>query len=43
MNGRMGPGAVPASLPPDDSDAWYAPDIRTQDEIPPGVVATILE
>ena len=34
---------VPAPAPPDDSDAWYAPDVHRQDEIHPGVVATVRE
>ena len=33
--------SVPAPVPPDDPDAWYAPDIREQDEIYPGVVVTV--
>ncbi|GAB3690799.1 hypothetical protein GCM10028857_27550 [Salinarchaeum chitinilyticum] len=33
--------AVPAPVPPDDPDAWYAPDVREQTELCPGVVATI--
>ncbi|SFR36439.1 type II/IV secretion system ATPase subunit [Halogeometricum limi] len=33
--------AVPPPLPPDDGDAWYAPDVRAQYEIVPGVVATV--
>ncbi|AGN01327.1 type II secretion system protein [Salinarchaeum sp. Harcht-Bsk1] len=32
---------VPAPVPPDDPDAWYAPDVREQTELCPGVVATI--
>ncbi|MDS0280968.1 type II/IV secretion system ATPase subunit [Haloarcula onubensis] len=32
---------VPAPVPPDDPDAWYAPDVREQDEIHPGVVVTV--
>ncbi|QIB73277.1 type II/IV secretion system ATPase subunit [Halogeometricum borinquense] len=32
---------VPPPLPPDDGDAWYAPDVRAQYEVVPGVVATI--
>jgi type IV secretory pathway ATPase VirB11/archaellum biosynthesis ATPase len=32
---------VPAPIPPDDPDAWYAPDVREQDEVYPGVVVTI--
>ncbi|GAA0245226.1 type II/IV secretion system ATPase subunit [Haladaptatus pallidirubidus] len=37
------PEAVPPPIPPDDSDAWYAPDVRDQRELHPGVVATIRE
>ena len=37
------PAAVPAPVPPDDSAAWYAPDVRAQYEPAPGVVATIRE
>ncbi|WP_434803500.1 type II/IV secretion system ATPase subunit [Natranaeroarchaeum aerophilus] len=36
-------GAVPPPLSPDDSEAWYAPNVREQYEIHPGVVATIRE
>ena len=36
-------GVVPAPLPPDDPEAWYAPDVRAQYEVTPGVVATIRE
>ena len=36
-------GAVPAPLPPDDPEAWYAPDVRAQYEAAPGVVATVRE
>ncbi|WP_241692799.1 hypothetical protein [Haloarcula salina] len=32
---------VPEPLPPDDADAWYAPDVREQDEVYPGVVVTV--
>ncbi|QGA83703.1 Type II secretion system protein E [Halomicrobium sp. LC1Hm] len=35
--------AVPAPVTPDDPDAWYAPDVRDQDEIYPGVVVTVTE
>jgi type IV secretory pathway ATPase VirB11/archaellum biosynthesis ATPase len=35
--------AVPPPLPPDEPDAWYAPDVRSQYEVHPGVVATIRE
>jgi len=34
-------GAVPPPLPPDDPEAWYAPDVRAQTEVHPGVVVTI--
>ncbi|WP_135852010.1 type II/IV secretion system ATPase subunit [Halorussus salinus] len=36
-------GRVPSPKPPDDSDAWYAPEVRSQYELHPGVVATIEE
>jgi len=36
-------GAVPAPVPPDDPEAWYAPDVRAQYEAAPGVVATVCE
>ncbi|WP_324663303.1 type II/IV secretion system ATPase subunit [Haloarcula sediminis] len=32
---------VPAPVPPDDPDAWYAPDVREQSEVYPGVVVTV--
>lgn len=32
---------VPAPIPPDDAEAWYAPDVHEQDEIHPGVVVTV--
>ncbi|USZ69216.1 type II/IV secretion system ATPase subunit [Halorussus salilacus] len=32
---------VPPPIPPDDPEAWYAPDVRAQYELHPGVVATI--
>jgi type IV secretory pathway ATPase VirB11/archaellum biosynthesis ATPase len=35
--------AVPPPKPPDDPEAWYAPGVRTQYELHPGVVATITE
>ena len=35
--------AVPAPIPPDDPEAWYAPEVRAQYESAPGVVATIRE
>ncbi len=45
---RIGTGtdddaSVPAPIPPDDPEAWYAPDVRTQYESAPGVVATVRE
>ncbi|WP_459191969.1 type II/IV secretion system ATPase subunit [Halosimplex sp. J119] len=36
-------GAVAPPLPPDDPEAWYAPDVRSQREVAPGVVVTIRE
>ncbi|PSP77028.1 secretion system protein [Halobacteriales archaeon QS_1_68_20] len=36
-------GLVPPPLPPDDPEAWYAPDVRDQSEVHPGVVATIAD
>ena len=36
-------GHVPPPLPPDDPEAWYAPDVRAQYELHPGVVATVRE
>jgi type IV secretory pathway ATPase VirB11/archaellum biosynthesis ATPase len=38
---REGRPTVPAPTPPGDPEAWYAPDIREQDEIHPGVVVTV--
>jgi len=38
---RGSTGAVPPPLPPDDPEAWYAPDVRSQTEVHPGVVVTI--
>jgi type IV secretory pathway ATPase VirB11/archaellum biosynthesis ATPase len=37
------PTTVPAPAPPDDPDAWYAPEVRAQREVHPGVVATVRE
>jgi type IV secretory pathway ATPase VirB11/archaellum biosynthesis ATPase len=37
------PAVVPGPVPPDDRDAWYAPDIRAQYAVAPGVVATVTE
>ena len=36
-------GAVAPPLPPDDPEAWYAPDVRAQTEVAPNVVVTIRE
>ena len=36
-------GTVPPPLPPDDPEAWYAPDVRAQYELAPDVVATITD
>ncbi|MEF8774095.1 MAG: type II/IV secretion system ATPase subunit [Halobacteriales archaeon] len=36
-------GQVPPPLPPDDPEAWYAPDVRSQTAVHPGVVATVTE
>jgi type IV secretory pathway ATPase VirB11/archaellum biosynthesis ATPase len=36
-------GAVPPPLPPDDPEAWYTDDVRSQTEVHPGVVVTIRE
>ncbi len=35
--------AVPSPVPPDDTDAWYAPEVRSQYEVHPGVVVTVAE
>ena len=46
---RIGTGSddddasVPAPIPPDDPEAWYASDVRAQYESAPGVVATVRE
>jgi hypothetical protein len=37
------PPTVPAPEPPDSPDAWYAPGVRAQYEVQPGVVVTIRE
>ncbi|MDG5778333.1 hypothetical protein VB773_19615 [Haloarculaceae archaeon H-GB2-1] len=34
---------VPAPLPPDDPEAWYAPDVLSQYSVYPGVVVTITQ
>jgi type IV secretory pathway ATPase VirB11/archaellum biosynthesis ATPase len=34
---------VPAPEPPDSPDAWYAPGVRAQYEVAPGVVVTVRE
>jgi type IV secretory pathway ATPase VirB11/archaellum biosynthesis ATPase len=36
-------GEISSPVPPDDPDAWYAPDVRAQYEVHPDVVATITE
>ena len=36
-----GTPVVPAPEPPDSTDAWYAPSVRAQYEVTPGVVTTI--
>jgi len=38
-----GAPTVPAPVPPDDPEAWYAPSVRAQREVHPGVVATVRE
>jgi type IV secretory pathway ATPase VirB11/archaellum biosynthesis ATPase len=38
-----GEGTVPPPLPPDDPEAWYAPAVRAQYEVHPGVVVTIAD
>lgn len=35
------PATVHPPVPPGDPDAWYAPDVRAQRELYPGVVATV--
>lgn len=37
----MGACSVPPPIPPDDQAAWYAPAIRSQVELYPGVIATV--
>ncbi len=37
----MGSRPVPPPIPPDDQAAWYAPAVRSQVELYPGVIATI--
>jgi type IV secretory pathway ATPase VirB11/archaellum biosynthesis ATPase len=39
--GAVGGPFVPPPRPPDDAEAWYAPDVRAQYEVVPGVVATV--
>jgi len=41
--GSGGRGLVPSPLPPDDPEAWYAPDVQAQYEVHPGVVVTVTE
>ena len=38
---QTGAPTVPAPVPPADPEAWYAPDVREQYEVHPGVVATV--
>ena len=40
---RRDEGRVPAPRPPGDPEAWYAPAVRAQYEVHPGVVVTIRE
>ena len=35
--------AVPAPLPPNSPEAWYAPQVRSQHEVTPGVIITIID
>jgi type IV secretory pathway ATPase VirB11/archaellum biosynthesis ATPase len=37
------PGPVAPPLPPDDPEAWYAPDVVDQREVHPGAVVTLAE
>ncbi|MFB6135007.1 MAG: secretion system protein [Halanaeroarchaeum sp.] len=37
------PETVPPPVPPDHSDAWYAPSVRVQYRVPPTLVATVRE
>jgi len=39
--GADGGGVVPPPLPPDDPEAWYAPDVQDQYEVHPSVVVTV--
>ena len=39
----MTSSTVPSPVPPDSSDAWYAPTVRAQYELAPGVTATVHE
>jgi len=41
--GQSSQPTVPAPAPPDDPEAWYAPDVHRQEEVHPGVVATVRE
>jgi type IV secretory pathway ATPase VirB11/archaellum biosynthesis ATPase len=38
---RDRPPTVPAPLPPDDPEAWYAPTVQDQRQVYPGVVVTV--
>ena len=35
--------SVPPPRPPDDGEAWYAPEVLAQRSVHPGVVATVRE
>jgi len=39
--GPEGGGMVPPPLPPDDPEAWYAPEVQSQYEVHPDVVVTV--
>ena len=44
MSGRANPErrpTVPSPIPPDAPGAWYAPEVREQDEVHPGIVVTV--
>lgn len=41
--GEVAGAVVPAPLPPDDPEAWYAEGVQAQYEIHPGVVVTMSE
>ncbi len=39
----MTPPSVPSPVPPGDADAWYAPAVRDQYAVAPGVVVTVAD